>query len=81
MSKLNFNDHLDDMMERLMNEDITNEELELEIKRSKAICQIADRKIQNNKTTLLALKMVSDGDIKKEFITNDLIPEAKQIKQ
>ena len=49
MSKLNFNDHLDDMMQRLMDESLTSEQLELELKRSKALCQIADKKIEDKK--------------------------------
>lgn len=81
MSKINFNDHLDDMMERLMNEDLKPEELELELKRSKALCQIADRKIEHNKTSLIALKMVSNGDIKKDLISSELIPASHQLKE
>ena len=68
MSKLSFNDHLDDMMERLMSEDISKEQLEIEVKRSKALCQIADKKIEDRKIMLQAMKMVSNGDIDKKFI-------------
>ena len=71
MSKLNFNDHLDDMMERLMNEDISQEQLEIEVKRSKALCQIADKKIADRKIMLQAMKMVSNGDIDKKFIPKE----------
>jgi len=72
MSKVNFNDHLDDMMERLMNEDLTIEQLEIEVKRSKALCQIADKKIENNKLIIQAAKMLTDGDIDKRYISGDV---------
>jgi len=74
MSKINFNDHLDDMMERLMNEDLTTEQLENEVRRSKALCQIADKKIENNKLIIQAAKMLSNGDIDKKFISEDIVP-------
>lgn len=80
MSKINFNDHLDDMMDRLMNEDITTNDLEKEVKRSKALCQVADRKIAHNKTVIIALKMVSAGDIKSELLNEDLIPKQQLLK-
>lgn len=68
MSKINFNDHLDDMMERLMNEDITAEQLELEIKRSKAICQVVEKKIESQKVLVDVMVALSSGDIEKDFI-------------
>ena len=80
MSKINFNDHLDDMMERLMNEDLSAEDLDIELKRSKALCQVADRKIEHNKTVILALKMVSNGDMKGEMLGEDLILKQQLLK-
>lgn len=79
MSKLNFNDHLDDMMERLMNESLTDNELELEVKRSKALCQIADKKIAHNKTVIDALSLVSSGDVKAELFSEDLIAKKQKL--
>lgn len=72
MSKINFNDHLDDMMERLMSEDLTTEQLENEVRRSKAICHIASIKIENNKLMIQAAKMLTDGDIDKRYISGDV---------
>lgn len=69
MTKLNFNDHLDDMMERLMEEDITPQDLEKEVKRAKALCQLADRKIKHNETVIKAAQLISSGDVKTEFLT------------
>ena len=79
MSKVNFNDHLDDMMERLMNEDLTKEQLEIEVKRSKALCQIADKKIENNKLVIQAAKLISNGDIDKKFINEELVPGSQNL--
>ncbi len=79
MSKINFNDHLDDMMERLMNEDLTTEQLENEVRRSKALCQIADKKIENNKLIIQAAKMLSNGDIDKKFISEDIVPGSQSL--
>ena len=69
------------MMERLMNEDLSIEDLDKELKRSKALCQVADRKIEHNKTVILALKMVSAGDIKSELLNDDLMPKNKLLNQ
>ena len=68
MAKVNFNDHLDDMMQRLMDENLTADQLELELKRSKALCQIADKKIEDKKVTVLALEAVGNMDFEKGII-------------
>jgi len=68
MTKLNFNDHLDDMMERLMDEDIKPEDLDKEVKRAKALCQLADRKIKHNETVIKAAQLISSGEVKTEFL-------------
>lgn len=77
MANLNFNDHLDDMMQRLMNEDLTPDQLELELKRSKALCQIADKKIEDKKVTVMALEAVGNIDFEK----NNLPPQLKNLLQ
>ncbi|KUJ54017.1 hypothetical protein [Chryseobacterium aquaticum] len=68
MSKLTFNDHLDDMMERLMNEDLSSDQLEIELKRGKALCQIADKKIQDKKVALQFVQAISSGQISEKMI-------------
>ncbi len=68
MAKVNFNDHLDDMMQRLMDENLTPDQLELELKRSKALCQIADKKIEDKKVTVMALEAVGNMDFEKGII-------------
>lgn len=77
MSKINFNDHLDDMMERLMDENLSADQLELELKRSKALCQIADKKIEDKKITVMALEAVGNIDFEK----NNLPPHLKNLLQ
>ncbi|MEC5156627.1 hypothetical protein [Chryseobacterium sp. MP_3.2] len=77
MANLNFNDHLDDMMERLMDEKITPESLELELKRSKALCQIATIKIEDKKVTVMALEAIGDLTFEK----NNLPENIKKILQ
>lgn len=72
MAKVNFNDHLDDMMQRLMDENLTPDQLELELKRSKALCQIADKKIEDKKVTVMALEAVGNMDFEKGIIPEPL---------
>jgi hypothetical protein len=62
MGKLTLNDHLDEQLERLRNEDLTPEKLESEIKRSKAICAVAHQKIENQKSLVLMVKTLVDPD-------------------
>ncbi|HAH55578.1 MAG TPA: hypothetical protein DCM02_09955 [Flavobacterium sp.] len=78
MSKITYTDHLDDMIERLMNEDISKEQLEIEVTRCKSVCQIVNIKIADKKITLQAMKMLSNGDIDKKFIPKEF-SELKQI--
>lgn len=79
MSKLTFNDHLDDMMERLMDEKLKPEELDNEIKRGKALCQLAAAKIEDKKTELKFVELMSQGDLKEKFIPVSFLPTMKKI--
>ncbi|MEE6129145.1 hypothetical protein V2E39_17220 [Chryseobacterium arthrosphaerae] len=78
-NKINFNDHLDDMMERLMNEDLSSDQLDLEIRRSKALCQIAEKKISDKKMALEFVLVVSKGDIDERMIPVVFGEEFKRI--
>ena len=49
MSKLNYNDHLDDLMERLMSEDISEEDMTKTLKIAKAVTDIAKIKMDEKK--------------------------------
>jgi hypothetical protein len=64
MAKIDFNDHIDDMMQRLMSENLTDLQLAKEINRSKALCGMVDRKIEHNKTVISAMGLVSRGEVK-----------------
>ena len=78
MSKITYSDHLDDMMERLMDEDISPEQLQMEISRSKALCNIADKKIADKKIQFNMMIAVSSGKIDDRFIPAEF-SEVKQI--
>ena len=68
MAKINFNDHIDDMMERLMNEDLSAEDLDKEIKRSKALCLLAEKKIEDRKVAVMAMQVVGNVDFDRSAI-------------
>ena len=58
------NDHLFAQLERLNDEDLKDEELERELKRSKSMTNVADKIINNAKVCLDASKMFADyGDV------------------
>lgn len=73
MAKIDFNDHIDDMMQRLMSENLSDKELDKEIARSKALCGIVDRKIEHNKTVISAMALVARGDVKIEDVETKLL--------
>jgi hypothetical protein len=54
------NDHLFAQLERLSDEDLTAEQIDVEAKRGKAIVQVADQIIKNANLKLQAAKLVSD---------------------
>lgn len=49
MSKINYNDHLDDLIDRLMSEDLTDEDLTKTLKISKAVSEIAKIKVDEKR--------------------------------
>lgn len=51
------NNHLFEQMERLMDEDLTTKELEKEIKRSKAVVQVASAINNNGKLAIQAERL------------------------
>lgn len=58
---INLNNHLFAQMERLSDEDLTNEVLVQEISRAKAISSIATQIINNAKLSLDAHKAINEG--------------------
>jgi hypothetical protein len=57
------NDHLFAQLERLGDENISDETLEKEIHRAKAMAQIATQIVNGAKTTVEAMKLARRGDI------------------
>lgn len=57
------NDHLFAQLERLNDETLKGEDLKSEIDRSKAMAQIATQIVNGAKTTIDAMKLMSNGEI------------------
>jgi hypothetical protein len=57
------NNHLFAQLERLSDEEISSEELDKEVIRSKAITQVAGQIIKANKLTIDAMKLVANGSV------------------
>ena len=56
-SLCDLNDHLFDCLEGLMNDELTPEQLEKEIRRAQAVNNVAKTIIQNGRTQIEALKL------------------------
>lgn len=61
---IDLNNHMFAQLERLSDEDIKDDQLTVEINRSKAISQLASQIINNAKLALDAHKSINDGLIK-----------------
>lgn len=70
------NDHLFAQLERLNEEDLTNEQIEVEAKRAKAIVDVSAQIISSAKVTVEALKLVTNGDL-----TFNELPETFDVKK
>ena len=57
------NDHLFMALERLNDEELSNEQIEAESKRAEAIIGVANQIIGNAKITLDAMRLVSNGNL------------------
>jgi hypothetical protein len=57
------NDHLFVQLERLNDEELTGDQVELEVKRAQAISGIASQVIKSAQVTLTALKLAGSGDL------------------
>ena len=57
------NDHLFIALERLNDEDLTQEKIEIESKRAEAIIGVSNQIISNAKISIDALKLVSAGNL------------------
>lgn len=57
---IDLNNHLFMQLERLGDEDLSNEELEKEIKRTKALTDVSEQIIENANTALRAAKLAAE---------------------
>lgn len=57
------NDHLFSQLERLNDDELTDQQLALEVQRARAISQLSTQVIKNAKVTLDAMKLLHTGDI------------------
>lgn len=70
------NNHLFEQLERLNDEDLSNEDLEKEIKRQRSMSEVATNIIEINRISMDAMKLIAKGDIS----VNELPSEIDTIK-
>lgn len=66
------NNHLFSALERLNDEELSNDDLEKEIRRSKAIKEIAETLVESHRNTIQAMKIVSDQGLDLSNMVNGL---------
>ena len=64
------NNHLFEQLERLNDEDLTPEELDKEIRRSEAICNISGQIIENANVALKGQKLICEYGLKNVSVQN-----------
>lgn len=57
------NNHLFEQLERLNDEELSNEDLEKEIKRQRSMSEVATNIIEINRISMDAMKLIAKGDI------------------
>ena len=72
MAKINYSDHLDDLLERLMAEDIDGDELQKNLKVAKVVTDIAKVKVDEKKLKIEQFKALSDAGFVPLEIADDL---------
>jgi benzoyl-CoA reductase/2-hydroxyglutaryl-CoA dehydratase subunit BcrC/BadD/HgdB len=70
------NNHLFEQLERLNDEELSNEDLEKEIKRQRSMSEVATNIIEINRISMDAIKLIAKGDIS----INELPSEIDTIK-
>lgn len=73
------NNHLFAQLERLGEEDLPAEQIELECKRAKAITGLATQVVNNARLTLEAAKLVHGSEIDENLLPETIINKSKQI--
>jgi hypothetical protein len=66
------NNHLFIALERLNDEDLSSEDLDKEIKRSKAIKEVAETIVESHRNTIQAMKLISDQGLDLSAMVNGL---------
>lgn len=67
------NNHLFEQLERLNDSDITQDQLQLEINRSRAMTDIADKIIESSKVTIEAMKILEKGGMDVSRMGNNIL--------
>lgn len=69
--------HIFVIMERLNDPDLTTEELKMEMQKGKVMANLSNQVIQANALKLTGLKMISNGNVRKEDVQDIKILPAK----
>lgn len=75
---INLNDNLFEQLERLNDESLTPEQLDMEIKRSKAMSEISKVIVDNMRVTVEGMKVVYEYGIPQEDVPETLGIEVKK---
>lgn len=73
------NNHLFSALERLNDEELSEEQLDREIKRSKAIKEVAETIVESHRNTIQAMKLVSDQGLDMSGIAQGLGMQVRNI--
>lgn len=72
MAKINIEDHLDDLLERLMDEDADMETIEKTLKISKAVVDIAKAKTDEKRLKIMQFESLNRAGFLSEDLGNDI---------
>lgn len=75
---INLNDNLFEQLERLNDEDLTPEQLDMEIKRSKAMSDIGKVIVDNMRVTVEGMKIIYEYGLAQEDVPETLGIEVKK---
>lgn len=73
------NNHLFSALERLNDEELSEDQLDKEIKRSKAIKEVAETIVESHRNTIQAMKLVSDQGLDLSGIAQGLGMQVRNI--
>lgn len=73
MAKISIDDHMDDLLERLMSEDISAEDLEKTVKISKVVTGIAKVKLDQEKNKMEMFNSLYNAGFVPTELSNELL--------